>query len=48
MSTDFHPDILLATARLQEYLLVLPRVVGPRQAWVEWIRAEVREELVRL
>jgi hypothetical protein len=43
---NFHPRVLLATARIKAALGVAAQIVGPKEAWATWMRDELDGELV--
>lgn len=47
MSNEVDEKVLRVSARVQAALTVIPRLVGPRDAWVSWMRDNLERELVR-
>lgn len=43
---DIDVDVLLTTARVQAALQVIPRIIGPKEAWAHWMRDNLDGELV--
>ena len=43
---DISNEILLATARVQAALELIPCMVGPKEVWARWMMEKLKEELV--
>lgn len=49
MNTSYQmdDDVLVATARIQAALEIVPRIVGPKKVWGPWMRDHLKVEEVR-
>lgn len=45
-SHQISENVLLATARIQAALELIPHIVGPKEAWVPWMRDNLEAEVV--
>lgn len=43
---EIDEKVLIATARVQAALAVVPRIVGPKEAWGPWMRDGLKTEQV--
>lgn len=48
MNTSYqvNQNALRVASRIQAVLALIPRLVGPRQVWVSWMRENIEQELV--